>query len=295
MNIKRYHGFTLVELLVVISIIALLISLLLPALAKAKSLALRIVCASNMQQLGLAMAEYAGEYKGRYPLEYTGNTPMGSYVSYTGSGYTTYPTWGLGMLYYDSFGIVGGNMVNPRPGILTPNAQGLSLMYSPQPGTIDPSAKLWFDPSSYNSDGFLDNWSEVLSNYDYWVDRGADWTKGQDLWGIQGGGHFYEYLPAYYQSPHVPAMNALSKPDTILVTDTVLFTNQSGTAGMTGWPGSMGVGGGPTSNHVPSTPDNGLPAGSHELYNDGSVAWVPMSQIKCRMLIPDGVFFWFGW
>ena len=47
-TMKR-HGFTLVELLVVIMIIAILIALLLPALAKARRLADQVVCASNMR------------------------------------------------------------------------------------------------------------------------------------------------------------------------------------------------------------------------------------------------------
>ncbi|MGC9261754.1 MAG: type II secretion system protein, partial [Phycisphaerae bacterium] len=68
---KRQNGFTLIELLVVISIIAILIALLLPALARAKNMALQIQCASNMHQVGIAMREYANEFRGMYPLSNT--------------------------------------------------------------------------------------------------------------------------------------------------------------------------------------------------------------------------------
>jgi prepilin-type N-terminal cleavage/methylation domain-containing protein/prepilin-type processing-associated H-X9-DG protein len=68
---SRGRAFTLVELLVVIGIIAVLVSLLLPALGRARDAAKQTACASNLRQVALAMLVYIGDNRGKFPRAYS--------------------------------------------------------------------------------------------------------------------------------------------------------------------------------------------------------------------------------
>jgi prepilin-type N-terminal cleavage/methylation domain-containing protein/prepilin-type processing-associated H-X9-DG protein len=73
---RKLRGFTLVELLVVIGIIAVLISILLPSLARARQYANSIACASSIRQIGQGLLFYANDHKGKLPMGGNGGKPV---------------------------------------------------------------------------------------------------------------------------------------------------------------------------------------------------------------------------
>jgi len=64
---KRRHGFTLIELLVVFGVIGLLTAILLPTFQAARARARSIACIAHLNQIGLALAEYAHDYDDMIP------------------------------------------------------------------------------------------------------------------------------------------------------------------------------------------------------------------------------------
>jgi prepilin-type N-terminal cleavage/methylation domain-containing protein/prepilin-type processing-associated H-X9-DG protein len=131
--LDRRRGFTLVELLVAVAIMAILAALLLPSLARGKSSAQRARCVSNLRQLGLASQMYWDDNNGTC-FRYGGGSTNG------------------GRLYWFGWlatGSEGHRVFDARQGALYPYLQGRGVELCPAFNYFAPEVKLKADGGSY--------------------------------------------------------------------------------------------------------------------------------------------------
>ncbi|MEA2707740.1 MAG: hypothetical protein QOF78_341 [Phycisphaerales bacterium] len=126
---RHPHAFTLVELLVVIGIIAILISILLPTLNRAREAAKRTACLSNLRQISDLFKLYGVQYKDATPIGYSGTAKQVSYLMNNNGTSTPHTVTALGFL------AMAGLCKSPRV-LYCPSEQDILFQY-------DTSQNVW--------------------------------------------------------------------------------------------------------------------------------------------------------
>lgn len=199
----RNHGFTLIELIVVIAIIAILMTLLVPSVSRMRDRGLRTGCASNMRQIGVAAALWAGDWNGRLPPYEIPDTAQDYAIQVLGQRTQSWTDYAI-------LGQYLGNDIGQSPGLVKKS----SLLHCPAdrqdyPGWSQSRDNPDLDASSYGFNVFL-QLDDNIESY-----RDADWGREVSLGTIRNAiGMFDPGRTILAIDAHIAKWNAGSSSDT---------------------------------------------------------------------------------
>ena len=222
---RKEKKFTLIELLVVIGIIAILASMLMPALQKAKEKANQADCMNNIKQIGTTIMMYASDFKNMYPvgIEANGKMPEDS-VLHNGHAFAN--------LMYCEY-ITTGKTFNCRSAKQT--AVGRNDWDKLAGNEDDSDGKTVSDTKNkYNSYLYIGGLSSTEVNSEYGIARDKNLNHksyGNVLWGdghASGEGGTKGENGQWYKKDNYFNMNPYDKDDFELVSENTLWPTSKG-------------------------------------------------------------------
>ena len=198
------RGFTLIELMVVISVIAVLVALILPAIQQAREAARRTQCKNNLRQIGLALQNYCDLY-GRFPSGYVASSDTTA----------TTPGWGWGTMILPQLDAATGKVVQSGPSSYVGCVGNES---SSVDDNVDPGNGMLFRNSGVRFAEVLDGTSNtILIAERSWAQANGAWIGASNTGRLRSGTNYRaaprDEASSFHVLGHAHWINAMNDPD----------------------------------------------------------------------------------